>query len=191
MDLLIKQAKIDEIIQKTPNGDILPGKEDLFQADIVMDQVRKENHLKEVLGELKEEYDYIIIDTQPALSILTINALVASSCAIITSQADGLNLGGVNRIYNVIKTIRNAYNKDLSVKGILLTKYKGRTRLNNDFTKLMNKNAEIIGAKVFKTTIRDSIVISESQAKRMSIFDYAPNSKVAKDYEAFVEEFLQ
>lgn len=191
MDLLIKQAKIDEIIQKTPNGDILTGNEDLFQAHVMMSQIGIENCLKEALDKVKREYNYIIIDTQPALSILTINALVASSCAVITSQAEGLNLGGVNRIYNVIKTIRNAYNKDLSVKGILLTKYKGRTRLNNDFTKLMNKNAEIIGAKVFKTTIRDSIVISESQAKRMSIFDYAPNSKVAKDYEAFVEEFLQ
>ncbi|MDR2666378.1 MAG: ParA family protein [Endomicrobium sp.] len=191
LDLLTNKVRISEIVQKIAIGDVLVGSEDLFQADMNVVDVGKEYRLKEALADVKEEYDYVIIDTPPALSILTINALVASDSAIITSQAERFNSSGVDRISKVIETIRNHRNKSLVIKGVLLTRFKERTRLNRDFAKLLKEFADKLGTKVFKATIRDSIVISEAQAKRIAIFDYAPKSNVTEDYRVFIEEFLQ
>jgi chromosome partitioning protein len=188
-DLLTKRAKTGEIIQSTESGNILAAREDLFKADITIAEAGKEYRLKEALDNVKE-YDYIIIDTPPTLGILTVNALVAATSVVITSQADQLNLSGIDRIREVIETVKKYCNKKLSVRGILLTRFKERTRLNKDFAIVIDKFAKELRTKVYKTTIRDSIVISESQAKKMSIFEYAKRSNVAKDYEAFVEEFL-
>jgi chromosome partitioning protein len=189
-ELLTKRAEVKSIIQTTQSCDILTASEDLFKADITITEMGKEYCLKEALEKL-EGYDYVIIDTPPALGILTVNALVAASSIVIASQADSLNLSGIERIIEVMDTVRKYCNKKLSIRGILLTRFKERTRLNKDFLVVINNFAKKLKAKVYKTTIRDSIVISESQAKRMSIFDYDKESNVAKDYNNFVEEFLK
>jgi chromosome partitioning protein len=189
LDLLTKRAEAKEIIQRTDSSDILAGGQDLFKADITITETGKEYRLKEELDKIKG-YDYVVIDTPPALGILTINALVAATSVVIASQADRLNLSGIDRIREVIEMVRKYCNKKLSIKGILLTRFKERTRLNKDFAIVMDKFAKELKTKVYKTTIRDSIAISEAQAKRMSIFDYDKESKVAKDYEEFVKEFL-
>lgn len=191
LDLLSKKLRVSEIIQKTPNGDIVTGNKDLFQADTTIAGVGKEYHLKEALDDIRDEYDYVVIDTPPALSILTVNALVASSSAIIASQAEWLNLNGIENVSETVGSVREYCNKKLFIKGILLTQFKERTRLNKAFATAINKVADKLGTKVFKSIIRDSIVISEAQVKCMTVFDYAPNSNVAKDYEAFLDEFLQ
>ena len=151
----------------------------------------KEYRLKEILNEIKGEYDYIILDTPPALSVLTLNALVASNSVIIASQAERYNLSGVDRISKIVESIRHHRNKNLSIRGILLTRFKERTILNGDFATLMDEFSKKLGTKVFETRIRDSIVVSEAQAKDMTIFEYAPTSNITRDYEAFVEEFLR
>lgn len=189
LDLFAKRAEVKEIIQRTESGDILAGGEDLFKADITITETGKEYRLKEELDKVKG-YDYVVIDTPPALGILTVNALVAATCVVIASQADRLNLSGIERIREAIETVRKYCNKRLSIRGILLTRFKERTRLNKDFATVMEKFAKELKSKVYKTTIRESIAISEAQAKRESIFEYDKESKVAKDYEGFVEEFL-
>ena len=150
----------------------------------------REYAMKEAINELGNEYDYIVIDTPPALCILTINALVASSSVIIVSQAEKYNLNGVDRVYKIIDSIQKHRNKDLVIRGVLLTMFRERVRLNRDFVRLMHEIVRKFNTKIFKTTIRDSIVVNEAQAKNMPILNYAPKSKVAKDYEMFVEEFL-
>lgn len=190
LDLLRKRVSIKEIIQQTPSGDILAGSEDLFQADIAITGVDKEYRLKEALNEVAREYDYVIIDTSHVLGILAINALVASNSVIIVSQAEGYNLTAVSRLGEVIKDIGKHSNRRLFIKGILLTRFKERTRLNRDLIMVMKDLAKKLNTKLYKTTIRESIVISEGQIKHSSIFDYAPKSNVARDYDAFLEEFL-
>ncbi|GMO68592.1 MAG: hypothetical protein Nk1A_7410 [Endomicrobiia bacterium] len=118
----------------------------------------KEYRLKEALDEIKREYDYVIIDTPPALSTLTINALVASSSVVIASQAERLNLSGISRIEKVIETVCKYCNENLIVRGILLTRFKKRTRLN-------------------RKTAR---AISEAQMMQQSIFDYDLKSNITK-----------
>jgi chromosome partitioning protein len=162
-------------------GDIIAGSEDLFQADTVVVGSRKEYRLKEMIDGIKEVYDYIIIDTPSVLGILTVNAMVASNSVVIASQAESYNLTGIDRISRVIRSIRECRNNNLLIKGILLKRFKERTVLNRDFAELISKFAKELDTKVYKATIRDSIVISESQARRMSIYDYDVNSKVAKD----------
>lgn len=190
LDVLTKKMGINEAIQNLVTGDILAGNEDLFKADIVITETNREYAMKEAINELGNEYDYIVIDTPPALCILTINALVASSSVIIVSQAEKYNLNGVDRVYKIIDSIQKHRNKDLVIRGVLLTMFRERVRLNRDFVRLMHEIVRKFNTKIFKTTIRDSIVVNEAQAKNMPILNYAPKSKVAKDYEMFVEEFL-
>lgn len=192
LDMLMKRIEVSEIIQKASCGDVIAGNESLFQADIdIVTDTGREYRLKEALDEIKKFYDYIIIDTPPALNILTINALVASNLAIITSKAGDYGLMGVERVGTIIEDIKKYSNKNLIVKGILLTQFNERTRLNKDFAVAINKFAKSLGSKIFKTSIRNSIVVEEVQARRMSLFDYAPNSNVAQDYELFIKEFLR
>ena len=192
LDMLMERIKISEIIQETQSGDVIAGNESLFQADIdILTDTGREYRLREALDEIKKSYDYIIIDTPPALNILTINALVASSLVIIASKAGDYSLIGVERVGTIIEDIKKYSNKNLIVKGVLLTQFNERTRLNKDFAVAINKFAKSLGSKVFKTPIRNSIVIEEAQARRMSLFDYAPRSNVAQDYELFIKEFLR
>ncbi|GMO68159.1 MAG: AAA family ATPase [Endomicrobiia bacterium] len=189
--LLDRKASVREIVQKTPNGDILAGSENLFQADTLISGVGKEYRLKKALEDVKDEYDYIVIDTPPALSALTVNALVASNSAIIASQAEWLNLNCIGNINKTIEAVREYCNEKLAIKGILLTQFRERTRLNKAFATAISSVADKLGSKVFKTPIRASIIVSEAQVKHVTVFDYAPTSNVAKEYEAFIDEFLQ
>ncbi|GMO68391.1 MAG: AAA family ATPase [Endomicrobiia bacterium] len=191
LDLLMKRVGIKEIVQKTAAGDILAGSEDLFQADVDVTGHDKEYRLREALSEVKQDYDYVIIDTSHVLGILAINALIASNSVIIASHAEGYNLTGAKRLGEIIIDVNKHDNKDLIIRGILLTRFKERTRLNKDLLKVIEELAKELDTKLYKTTIREAVAISEGQIKHLSIFDYAPNSNVAKDYEAFVEEFLQ
>ena len=190
LDLLMKKVSIKDIIQGTPGGDILAGSEDLFQADVAITGQDKEYRLKEALNEVTKEYDYIIIDTSHVLGVLALNAIVASNSVIIASHAEGYNLTGIERLGEIIRDIGKHSNRRLFIKGILLTRFKERTRLNRDLITVMKDLAKKLNTKLYKTTIRESIVISEAQIKCMSIFDYAPKSNVARDYDAFLEEFL-
>ena len=191
LKLLKKEVDINDIVQKTPCGDIIPGSEDLFQTDITITQTNKEYFLKEALDKLKDPYDYIVIDTPPALSVLTINALVASNSLVIASKADPFNIGGIERVGMTVEVVRKYCNKALLIKGILITQFKERTNFNRANLSEIENIAKKMGTKKFKTVIRDTITMVEIQGKHMSVFDYAPESNVAKDYKAFIEEFLQ
>ena len=190
LDLFMKKVSVKDIIQKTSSGDILTGSEDLFQADVMITGTRKEYRLKEALNEIMEDYDYVIIDTSHVLGILALNALVASNSVIVASHAEGYNLTGVERLGSIVRDIVDHSNRYLSIKGILLTKFKERTILNRNITNVMDEVAKRLGTKVFKTKIRDTILVSESQIKHLTVLDYAPESMVAKEYEAFVDEFM-
>ena len=188
--LLCKKTNILEVIQKAQDADILAGSEDLFQADMVVVGSGKEYRLKEAIEVVKDDYDYVIVDTPTASGILTINALVASNSVIITSQAEYFNLSGIRRIGEIIDNVKIHRNDTLNISGILLTRFKSNTNLSRDFATAIGELAEKMGTKIFKSAIREAVAVSEAQVKFMSILDYDPNSNVAKDYEAFVVEFL-
>ena len=165
----------------------LPAAEDLSligNADIAP------TALKAALLPLKKRYDFIILDTPPALSIITLNALAASDKVIIPAQADAKSLKGIARLYQTITAVKATQNKKLEISGILLTRHNPRSIISRDMTALMQDTAAQIGTRVFDTTIRECTAIKEAEAMQQDIFTYAPKSNAAADYAAFTEEFL-
>lgn len=149
------------------------------------------NKLQNELQKLKTDYDYIIIDTPPALSNITINALTASTDIIITITADLLPIQGLIDLYKTVQSIQKTSNKNLNIKGILVTRFNKRTILGRTMLNSLIDIAEKLNTKVLNTKIRDSISIKESQAKMTDIFKYARYSTAGRDYRALVKEILE
>lgn len=190
LEVLKRQASAEEALQHIGNLDIIPASISLAGADMQLTEMGKEYRLKEAIEPLKKGYDYIIIDTPPALGILTINALTASDSVIIPAQADIYSIDAIGQLYGTIRAVKQYTNKDLTITGILLTRFSDRTVLSRDLANMIQGTAEQLGTRLFNSTIREAIVIKEAQASKTDIFAYAPKSKVAADYMGFVEEFL-
>jgi chromosome partitioning protein len=190
IDLLENKAKAVDIIQQTPQGDIIPASIALSGADAFITTVGKEYRLKEALKPIKEKYDYILIDTPPALGVLTINALTACTSAIIPAQADTYSLQGISQLYATIDAVRQYCNSELKVKGILLTRYSSRAILSRDISDVLEQTAKRLNTKLFKTPIRETISVKEAQANQQDIFSYAPKNNAAIDYAEFINELL-
>lgn len=191
LGVLTGEVKAYTAIQSTKMGDIIPSSKALAGADAFITDTGKEYRLKEALEKgLPTPYDYIIIDTPPALGILTINALTASHSVIIPAQADIYSLQGVEQLAETIETVRKYCNRDLLIDGILLTRYSTRGILSREVATMAEQLATKMGTRLYKARIREAIVIKEAQLSQQSIFKYAPGSKVAGDYKAFIYEFL-
>ena len=171
--------------------DILPSSPNLSKLDIELDQTGKEYKLKEAINKVKKYYDFIIIDTPPALGILTVNALTTSDYAIIPAQADIYSLQGVGQLLETIAGIKKYTNKGLQLCGVLLTRYNARTILSKDMRAMIENTAEQVGTFLYNTVIREGIAIKEAQASRQDIFTYDLNSHAANDYLDFIGELLE
>ena len=191
MDVLRKEAPITQVIQNTHEVEIVPSTLALATADGVFTETGKEYRLRESLEGVREEYDYIIIDTPPALGILTANALVAADEIIIPAQADPYSLEGIIKLNSTLETIRRYCNPGLVVRGILITRYSGRAIVIREYAEMIAETAKEMGTKLFTTRIREGVAIRESQALKQSIFAYAPKSNVAMDYNDLVNEIIK
>lgn len=184
-------AEAETAIQHTPLGDIIPASPNLSGADMLFTSTGKEYKLKEALEPIKGMYDYIVIDTPPALGILTINALTACTGIIIPAQADIFSLQGISQLSNTITAVKTYCNNDLTLKGIALTRYSKRAVLSRDVAELIEATAKKLETKVYKTPIRECIAIKEAQARKQSIFEYAPKSNGSKDYKDLIKEVIR
>jgi len=190
---LMTEALIDDterLIVHTRQGDIVPSTPQLANAEQLLPAVGTEQKLKEGLQHLTTLYDYIVIDTPPALGALTTNALTACTKAIIPTQADVYGLQGIGGIQQTIEAVRKYCNPQLKVEGILLTRYNGRTTLSRDTRLIMEETAKVFNTKLFNTPIRECIAVKEAQMLKRSIFEYAPKCNAAGDYRALIEELL-
>ena len=190
-DVLINGKNIKECIYHNSDMAFIPASSNLAIMDNLLNDTGKEYRLKEALKILENEYDYIIIDTPPALGILTINSLTASHKAIITAQADIYSLQGIKQLSQSIEAVKKYCNKNLLIDGVLLTRYNSRSILTKDMTENMKRMAESIGTKLYKSKIRECTAIKEAQAIGQNIFDYAKKSNATKDYEEFINEILE
>jgi chromosome partitioning protein len=185
------EVDINESIRSTDSGDLIPSNLLLAGADIEFYQLMKrEELLKKALKKMKKKYDYIIIDTPPALGILTINAFTASNKVIIPSGPDSFSIDGIYQLYNTIKQVKKHCNSKLAIAGILVTKYKARLALTKVLLPRMEKIAEKINTKLYSTYIRESISIQEAQAEGTNVIKYSPSANAQVDYINFVNEFL-
>lgn len=190
-DVLLGNSAAKEAAIQVEGGDLLQSDSALSGADMQMTATGKEFRLKETLDEIAESYDYIIVDTPPALGILTVNALTACDNAIIPAQADVYSLQGVGQLFATIQVVRQYTNPNLHIDGILLTRYNQRAVLSRDMAEMLEDIAKQFDTTVYDISIREGIAHKEAQASRQDIFSYAPKSNAAADYSAFVEEYLK
>lgn len=191
LEVLTGTATAQEAIVQTPQGDLIPASPALASADAILKDTGREYKLKEALEPVLGDYDYIIIDTPPAIGTLTINALTASNSVIVPAQADIYSLQGIGQLIQTIQTVKKYCNRDLSIKGLLVTRYNARAVLTKDMTELLQDTANQLQTRLFTAKIRECIAIKEAQASQQDIFTYSPKSNATADYTAFVEEVLE
>lgn len=174
---------------KIENLYLLPATIDLVGAQIELIEFEdKEFFLKKVVGKLKNDFDFIIIDTPPSLGILTINGLVAADGVIIPLQCEYYALEGLSQLLNTIKLIQTNFNPHLQVDGILLTMYDSRTNLSSQVVE------EVTGYfkdKVYQTIIPRNVRLSEAPSFGMPVQLYDPLSIGAKSYVEFTKEIIR
>lgn len=167
------------------NLDLIPSHIDLAGADMVFsNKIAREQILRNILDEIKENYDYIIIDTPPALGLVTINALTAAQSVIISICAETLPLRGLVMLDEMISDIARSINRGLHVSGIIIAKY-NRRKLDKA---VIDAIREKYGDKIFKTYVRTCVAAAEAPTYRQSVLEYAPDSNAAADYMALARE---
>ena len=135
--------------------------------------------LKNLIKNCATEYDYIIIDCPPAISLLTLNALITSTGVIIPIEADGFALHGILKLGSIIDQIRSSTNPELKILGLLITKYDKRKTLSREVANVLHNNSPY---RLLQPGIRTNISLSEASLNRQDIFSYAPRSAGATDY---------
>ena len=190
-DVMKENCEIEDAIVEGDVCDIIPSNILLSGLELEMTGVGREYRLREQLEPVADDYDFIIIDTPPALSVLTINAYTASDELIIPMLCEILSLQGIAQLKQTIFAVKQYYNKSLCVRGILLNKYNPRLTLTKDVEELAQVIAEQLGTTLFKSRISNGISIAEAPAHGESIITYEPKSKGAKEFMAFVEELIE
>ena len=180
----------DAILKTTsPNLDIIASHIDLVAIEIeLVDKERREYMLKESLEEIRDTYDYIIIDCAPSLGLITLNSLVAADSVIIPIQCEYFALEGLGKLLNTIKSIQKIHNKDLDIEGLLLTMFDSRLRLSNQVVDEVLKH---FNTMVFDTIIRRNTRLGEAPSYGESIIAYDATSKGAVNYLNLANELLK
>lgn len=193
-DLIIEQNVEDpmEAVQKTSVGEIVAGDHLLVKSEVVFlqDPVEGIYRLQKAIAPLRDVYDFIIMDTNPALNQLLYNCLVAADEVIIPVIADRFSLAGLQQIVDTINAVKSRPNPNVKLAGFLLIKYKKNLRLEREVRESLKTIAESIGTKLFDSYIRESVKLRESQSLHDSIIKYAPNNICAIDYLAFAKELI-
>ncbi len=191
-DLIINdEVEPKDTIQKTEikNLWICPSNINLAGAEVeLVSMMSREYRMKEKLDQIKEDYDYIIIDCPPSLGLITLNSFTASNSVLIPVQCEYYALEGLGQLLNTVNLVKKHLNKELEIEGALLTMYDIRTNLSNQVVKEVNKYFE---NKVYKTVIPRNVKLSEAPSYGMPISVYDPRSKGAKSYDKFVKEFIK
>ncbi|MGB4439915.1 MAG: ParA family protein [Sedimentibacter sp.] len=190
-EILKGDAKITFSIQKVPSFDIISSNILLSGIELEFTQTGREFLLKETLNSIKEKYDYIFIDTPPALSILTVNAFTASDYIIIPMNADIFSLQGITQLAETIERVKKYCNANLKIEGIVLTKYSKRTILSREIKGTAELIAEQLNTCLFNTTIRSSVAIMEAQTNQQDIYKYSPKNSATLDYMDLVNELIE
>jgi len=182
-------AKEAIVPANSPNVDIIPAHIDLVAIEIeLVDKDKREYKLRDALEEVKDEYDYILIDCAPSLGLITLNALVAADSVIIPIQCEYFALEGLGKLLNTIKSVQKIHNTNLDIEGLLLTMYDSRLRLSNQVVEEVKKHFQNM---VFKTIIQRNVRLSEAPSYGESIIAYDATSKGAVNYINLANEILK
>jgi len=190
-ECLVNDLDPREAIQSTdtPNLDLLPAHIDLVGAEIEMINMHeREYKIKKILDQVKQDYDFVIIDCSPSLGLITINALSASDSVIIPVQCEYFALEGLGKLLNTIKIVQNRLNTSLEIEGILLTMYDVRLRLSNQVVEEVKTHFTDL---VFDTIIQRNTRLSEAPSFGISVIMHDASCKGAINYLNLAREILQ
>jgi len=190
-DCMVNQMAPKDVVLKTevPNMFLLPSHIDLVGAEIEMiNYPQRETVLKNILAEIKDEYDFIIIDCSPSLGLITVNALVAADSVAVPVQAEFFALEGLGKLLNTIKIVQSRLNPALEIEGILMTMYDGRLRLCNQVVSEVRRHFDEL---VFETVIHRNTRLSEAPSFGKPAILYDAESKGAINYLNLAKEILQ
>lgn len=150
----------------------------------------KEVRLKKIVDKLEDKYDFIVYDTQPAISFLVGNALVASDYVITPLTCDEFSVKGITKIIELIDDVQDVYNKNLKLGGILITNFHKGMTMHREALEYY-KSSDVFKDKLFKTVIRQTQKIKTAVVKRISIYDLDKTSHAAVDYQKLAEEIIK
>ena len=190
-DILVGDTTFEETVQDTAvkNLKICPSNISLAGAEVeLVSMMSREQRLKVKLDEVKDQYDYVLIDCPPSLGLVTLNAFTASDSVLIPVQCEYFALEGLGQLLNTVNLVKKHLNKSLEIEGALLTMYDARTNLSNQVVKEVKKYFE---NKVYKTVIPRNVRLSEAPSYGMPISLYDARSKWAKAYDKLTKEFLK
>jgi chromosome partitioning protein len=186
-DVLVHDVSIREAIRRR-EVDIACASIDLAGAEIAMSmKIGRERSLDKALREVREDYDFICIDTPPSLGLLTINALTAAHKVIVPVQCEYLSMRGLIQLQNTLSMIRENLNPDVDIAGILPTMVDSRTLHAKEAIEILEEN---FGDRVFGARIRKTIRFAEAPVKGMSVLKYDPTGTAADSYRQLAKEVL-
>ncbi len=190
-DCLVNETEVKQVILKTetPNLSLLPSHLDLVGAEIeLINHPGRERKLEQVLAEIRQEYDFIIIDCSPSLGLITLNALSAADSVIIPVQCEFFALEGLGKLLNTIKIVQSKLNDRLAIEGILMTMYDGRLRLSNQVVEEVKNHFD---DSVFNTIIHRNTRLGEAPSLGKPVLLYDAESTGALNYLNLAKEILQ
>lgn len=187
-ELITGAVKAGQAIQHTSQGDIITGSLNLATADTTFTGDSRIYALRDAIKPLKSKYDVIVLDCPPTLGVMLTNALAAADKVIIPLTSDIYALQGLFLLTQTIQEAKSKYNSKLQIGGVVFTRHGGRTILARDLSDVIRSKCKEKGIPVYKTAIREGIAVREAQTQRQSLFEYAPKSKPAKDYEQLIRE---
>ena len=186
-DVIKGSCSIEDAIVPSDYGDVLPSDIMLSAAEVEFTMPRREFLLYEQLAAVRSQYDFIIIDTPPALNVLTVNAYVASDGLIVPMEAEVLSLVGITQLQETIETVRSTFNPHLKVLGILLNKFNPRLTLSRDILELAEEVARQLDSQVFPSKIRRGVGVAMAPAHGQTVLTFRPRSRPAQDFQDMVD----
>jgi chromosome partitioning protein len=186
-DVLVHRVPITEIIHPV-EVDVAVSSIDLAGAELALSSlIGRERALEKALVEVRDRYDFILVDTPPSLGLLTINAFVAATGVIVPVQCEYLSLRGLVQLENTLAMVRENLNPHVRVEGIVPTMYDGRTLHSREAIEILEEN---FGELVFKTRIRKTVRYAEAPVKGSSVLRYDPSGPAAEAYRDLAKEVL-
>ncbi|HEX8617100.1 MAG TPA: ParA family protein [Thermoanaerobaculia bacterium] len=189
--VLTDGMNIREVIQKTdlPNFDVAPSSVDLVAAELELaDAIGREFYLRRALQEVSKDYDYILIDSPPSLSLLTINGLTAAHAVLVPMQCEYFAIEGVAQLVNTVERVRDMLNPGLDIEGIVLTMFDERMNLARQVADEMKNH---FGEKVYNTVIPRNVRLGEAPSYGKPIILYDIRSRGSEAYVNLAKEFIQ
>ncbi|MCM1525075.1 MAG: ParA family protein [Ruminococcus sp.] len=187
-DVMTGRCGISQAIKRTRICDVITSNILLSGTELELKQKDREFVLKRALSSVSGEYDAVIIDTPPALSVLTINAYTAARDLIIPMTPEVLSLQGIAQVKDTILAVKKYYNKSLDIRGILLTKYSSKYLLSEEVAEMAEIIAEQLGTGILETKISNCIAAAEAPAHQETLTEYSPKCRAAREYTKLAKE---